>query len=113
MEESLRIDILRQLKNRNKREVKSFEVIFAAQERLQEQNLQLRSENSTINFLYERLKEENVTLKSKVTSEPSIQSNENYLELQRKLFSLQEELTELHRSVINGNESGFVAKTLL
>ena len=102
MEESLRTDILRQLKNRNKREVKSFEVIFSAQERLQEQNLQLRSENSTINFLNERLKEENVTLKSKVTSEPSIQSNENYLELQRKLFSLQEELTELHRSVING-----------
>ena len=104
MEESLRTDILRQLKNRNKREVKSFEVIFAAQERLQEQNLQLRSENSTINFLNERLKEENVTLKSKVTSEPSIQTNENYLELQRKLFSLQEELTELHRSVINGKK---------
>ena len=101
MEESVRLDVLAKLRQRNQRESKPFAALFELQGRLSEQNLQLRSENSSLNFVNEKLKEENQSLKSKSTpqdpSSSSIQSNENYLELQRKLFSLQEEVTELHR----------------
>ena len=62
-----------------------------------EQNIKLRTENETLTFLNEKLKEDNSILKSKVSSESNVNTNENFLELNRKLFSLQEELTELHK----------------
>ena len=95
----MRLDLLTKLKQRNQRESKPFVALFELQGRLSETNLQLRSENSSLNLINQRLKEENQSLKSKcIPPDPSsIQSNENYLELQRKLFSLQEEVTELHR----------------
>ena len=99
-ENSYRKNILTKLKRRNARESKPFEALFEAQGKIFEQNLQLKSENSTLSFVNEKLKEENVILKAKIdsTSESTnIQSSESFLEQQRKLFSLQEELTELHR----------------
>ena len=39
--------------------------------------------------------------KSKATSENISQNNANYLELQKKLFNVQEELTEMHRYDLN------------
>ena len=62
-----------------------------------EQNIKLKTENETLTFLSEKLKEDNSILKSKVSSESNVNTNENFLELNRKLFSLQEELTELHK----------------
>ena len=62
-----------------------------------EQNIKLKTENETLTFLNEKLKEDNLILKSKVSSESNVNTNENFLELNRKLFSLQEELTELHK----------------
>ena len=62
-----------------------------------EQNIKLKTENETLTFLNEKLKEDNSILKSKVSSESNVHTNENFLELNRKLFSLQEELTELHK----------------
>lgn len=97
MEESIRDDILDKLRQRNNRESRPFIALFQIQDKISEQNLQLKSDNSSLCVINEKLKEENVILKSKVSAEPSIHSNENFLELQRKLFSLQEELTELHR----------------
>jgi len=98
MEQSWRTDLLNKLKRRNRTEVHPFQNLFEMQTRLLEQNINLKTENSSLNFLTEKLKEENLHLKSKDTSETnSSQNNENYLELQKKLFNVQEELTEMHR----------------
>ena len=100
MDQSVRLDILNALKRRNALETKPFEALFAVQARISEQNLQLKSDNTSLHFINDKLKEENTILKAKVsnTEQPSsIHSNEQYLELQRKLLSLQEELTELHK----------------
>eukprot|EP00090_Calanus_glacialis_P004201 TRINITY_DN13109_c0_g1_i2.p1 TRINITY_DN13109_c0_g1~~TRINITY_DN13109_c0_g1_i2.p1 ORF type:complete len:551 (-),score=173.79 TRINITY_DN13109_c0_g1_i2:85-1737(-) len=97
MEESWRSDLLEKLKRRNRTEVLPFQNLFEMQNKLLEHNINLKTENSSLNFITEKLKEENLHLKSKATSENISQNNENFLELQKKLFKVQEELTELHR----------------
>lgn len=92
--------MLKKLKRRNQTEVLPFQNLFEMQTKLLEQNINLKTENSSLNFITEKLKEENLHLKSKSSSsENSSQNNENFLELQKKLFNVQEELTELHRYV--------------
>jgi len=97
MEESVRNDVLNKLRQRNIKEIKPFKVIFERQELIIEQNIKLQSENETLAFLNEKLKEDNSILKSKASPESTVHTNEHFLELNRKLFSLQEELTELHK----------------
>jgi len=89
--------LIEKLKRRNKTEVLPFQGLFEIQNKLVEQNLSLTSENTSLSFLTDKLKEENLHLKSRATSENLIQNNENFLELQKKLFNVQEELTEMHR----------------
>ena len=101
MEESWRSDLLEKLKRRNRTEVLPFQNLFEMQNKLLEHNINLKTENSSLNFITEKLKEENLHLKSKATSENISQNNENFLELQKKLFKVQEELTELHRYQLN------------
>jgi len=88
---------MEKLKKRNRREVLPFTDLFEMHNKILEQNVNLKTENSSLNFITEKLKEENLHLKSKTTSENVMQNNENFLELQKKLFNVQEELTELHR----------------
>ena len=98
MEQSWRTDLLDKLKKRNRIEVLPFQNLFEMQTRLLEQNINLKTENSSLNFITEKLKEENLHLKSKDSLDTnSSLNNENYLELQKKLFNVQEELTEMHR----------------
>ena len=97
MEDSIREDVLSKLRQRNRREIQPFQSLFERQELLLEQNIKLKTENETLTFLSEKLKEDNSILKSKVSTESNVNTNENFLELNRKLFSLQEELTELHK----------------
>ena len=98
MEESIRDNVFSKLRMRNVKEVQPFKALFERQEIIIEQNYKLKSENETLSFLNEKLKEDNSNLKTKASPEQSAQhSNENFLELNRKLFSLQEELTELHK----------------
>ena len=101
MDESWRSDLLEKLKRRNRTEVLPFQNLFEIQNKLLEQNINLKTENSSLNFITEKLKEENLHLKSKSTSVNISQNNENFLELQKKLFNVQEELTELHRYELN------------
>ena len=101
-EESWRGDILVRLKARNEREIQPFQALFELQEKLLEQNVNLTNESSSLSLANERLREENLQLKSSVrdSAEASAgNTNENFLELQRKLFLVQEELTEMHRLV--------------
>ena len=102
-EESWRGDILVRLKARNEREIQPFQALFELQEKLLEQNVNLTNERSSLSIANERLREENLQLKSSVrdSAEASAgNTNENFLELQRKLFLVQEELTEMHRLVL-------------
>jgi len=97
MEQSWKTDLMEKLKKRNKTEVLPFTDLFEMHNKILEQNINLKTENSSLNFITEKLKEENLHLKSKSTSENSSHNNEDFLELQKKLFNVQEELTEMHR----------------
>jgi len=97
MEQSWRIDTLNKIKKRNTTETVPYQQLFDIHNRLSEQNSNLRNENSSLNLLSERLKSENLHLRSTSAPENTGQNNENYLELQKKLFNVQEELTEMHR----------------
>ena len=59
MDQSVRLDILNALKSRNARESKPFEALFAIQAKISEQNIQLKSGNSSLHFINDKLKEEN------------------------------------------------------
>ena len=101
MEQSWRIDTLNKIKKRNTTETVPYQQLFDIHNRLSEQNSNLRNENSSLNLLSERLKSENLHLRSTSAPENTGQNNENYLELQKKLFNVQEELTEMHRFISN------------
>lgn len=85
--------ILLKLQRRNAREVDPFASLVELSSRLTIANGHLAGERDQLEFINSKLKEENQRL-LKTTSEPD---HERVSILERKLFALQEELTELHR----------------
>ena len=84
---------LTKLRERNEREVVPFVNLVTMNVELLNANAQLNVEKEQLEFINAKLKEENEKMKSK-------SSEINYEQvsvLEKKLFSLQEELTELHR----------------
>lgn len=81
------------LRKRNRDEVLPFVQIIELNNRLILANSQLQSEREQIEFVNIKLKEENQKLKVKSCEVDS----EQLSTLEKKLFSAQEELTELHR----------------
>ena len=84
---------LTKLRERNEREVVPFVNLVTMNVELLNTNAQLNVEKEQLEFINAKLKEENEKMKSK-------SSEINYEQvsvLEKKLFSLQEELTELHR----------------
>ena len=84
---------LMKLRERNEREVVPFVNLVTMNAELLNANAQLNVEKEQLEFINAKLKEENEKMKSK-------SSEINYEQvsvLEKKLFSLQEELTELHR----------------
>ena len=113
---SWRKSILGQLRYRNQREVTPFQDLIHVHNRIVERISSLQMENTQLAFINERLKDEIKNLKistSDSTSTPKgdsiggknaqTSSAENIVAqstiamLEKKLFAVQEELTELHR----------------
>ena len=95
-----RENILGQLKQRNRTEVAPFQAILLLQARLAERSSQLQQDNATLTTSHEKLKEEKVQLEALLlarTAATQVADSHTIHELQMKMFSLQEELTELHR----------------
>jgi len=96
---SWREDTLRRLRQRNCDEVKPFCDLIQRYNKMFEKITSQQMENTSLTFMNEKLRQENLQLKptSEIPSSTSLQTNENIQELQKKLFNVQEELTELHR----------------
>jgi autophagy-related protein 16 len=95
-----RENILSQLKQRNRTQVAPFQPLFLLQARLAERSSQLQAENSSLVLVNEKLREEKLQLEAVLQSRTAVnQAADSHTihELQLKMFSLQEELTELHR----------------
>ena len=85
--------ILEKLRARNRLEVIPFADIVELNNRLSIANSQLSSQREQTEFINARLKEENGKLRHQ-----SSEANQQQISvLEKKLFSVQEELTELHR----------------
>ena len=113
---SWRKSILSQLRSRNQREITPFQDLIQVHNRIVERISSLQLENTQLAFINERLKDEIKNLKIS-TGDKSAESKGNYgggkgeqsgaindaaaqatiAMLEKKLFSIQEELTELHR----------------
>lgn len=89
------------LRERNRRESAPFQELMALNNRLAEQNGALQVENSRLTFLTERLRNATGEVHSGGTSLEQAKGNESVLAevsaLEKKLFRVQEELTEMHR----------------
>ena len=108
---SWRKSILGQLRHRNQREVAPFEDLINVHNRIVERISSLQMENTQLLFINERLKEEirNLRISTSDTPKGDIAKNvqtssaedivmqSKIATLEKKLFSVQEELTELHR----------------
>ena len=113
---SWRKSILCQLRSRNQREITPFQDLIQIHNRIVERISSLQLENTQLAFINERLKDEIKNLKIS-TGDKSAEYKGNYAGstgehsgsindaaaqatitmLEKKLFSIQEELTELHR----------------
>ena len=113
---SWRKSILCQLRNRNQREITPFQDLIQMHNRIVERISSLQMENTQLAFINERLKEDLNNLKIS-TGDNHLTSKGNSLGdksdqmtctedtvakstiamLEKKLFTIQEELTELHR----------------
>lgn len=91
-----RDDILCRLRDRNK-SIDPLKNIIEAHNKLFEENENFQIANNSLTYVNERLKEENVKLRPSSSPVNSAQTNETIQELQQKMFSIQEELTEMHR----------------
>lgn len=94
-------DILLQLKKRNRDEVSPFAGLFLLQARLAERNVALETENSSLTVLNERLRQDKLELAAALAARvgaAAVTDSATVQELQQKMFGLQEELTEMHRS---------------
>ena len=108
---SWRKSILGQLRYRNQREVAPFEDLINLHNRIVERISSLQMENTQLLFINEKLKEEIRNLRISTSDTPKGDSAKNVqtssaedivmqskiATLEKKLFSVQEELTELHR----------------
>ena len=93
-----RKSILHQLKIRQNREQKPFEDVINFCSNLFEKVDTLRSENVQLNVQKERLQHENSQLQlNQVSNVNNGKINEKQAILEKKMFQMQEELTELHR----------------
>jgi len=93
---SWRDEILGKLIERNKT-VDPLKNIIEAHNKLFEENENLQIANNSLTYVNDRLKEENDKLRPSSSPVNSAQTNETIQELQQKMFSIQEELTEMHR----------------
>ena len=113
---SWRKSILGQLRHRNQREVTPFQDLIHVHNRIVERISSLQMENTQLAFINERLKEEIKNLKistsdststpkgdsvggkiAQTSSSEDIVAQSTIAMLEKKLFSIQEELTEMHR----------------
>ena len=111
-----RKSILNQLRNRNQREITPFQDLIQVHNRIVERISSLQMENNQFAFINERLKDEIKNLKistsnntstskedikglksSHAISSEDVVAQSTITMLEKKLFSIQEELTELHR----------------
>ena len=110
-----RKSILRQLRSRNQREITPFQDLIQIHNRIVERISTLQLENSQLAFINERLKDEIKNLKISTGNKLETKSNPSgslsdqglavndvaaqatITMLEKKLFAIQEELTELHR----------------
>lgn len=98
MQEPWRKTILDRLQTRNRSSVEPFADLITLHNRTFEGTNALRTENAQLVFINEKLKQENLDLKTRVGSGgTSAESSERIQALEKKLYSVQEELTELHR----------------
>ena len=89
--------VLSQLRHRNTVEVEPFAQLFKIQEKLQERNVALFGENQRLEAESSRLR-----LREEIQGPISMKKEDSSLhgevaDLQKKLFTVQEELTEMHR----------------
>ena len=89
--------VLSQLRHRNAIEVEPFAQLFKIQEKLQEKNVALFGENQRLEAEASRLR-----LREEIQGPISMKKEDSSLQgevadLQKKLFTVQEELTEMHR----------------
>jgi len=92
--------VLSQLKRRNAVEVQPFISVFQLQEKIQERSLALVTENQSLLEETTRLKQEHGQLVARAREreeQVGQTSTVEVQEMQKKLFTLQEELTEMHR----------------
>ena len=103
--------ILNQLRSRNQREITPFQDLINVHNKIVERISSLQTENTQLNYINEKLKEEIQNLKISIpdsavksasnaiggSSAEAIAAQSTITELQKKLFKVQEELTELHR----------------
>ena len=110
-----RKSILRQLRSRNQKEITPFHDLIQIHNRIVERISTLQLENSQLTFINERLKDDIKNLKittgdksesksnpSGSVGDPIVAVNDAAAQatitmLEKKLFAIQEELTELHR----------------
>lgn len=91
MADNFRASILAKLKERNRVETKPFVDLVTLQNRAAERSASLHIENGQLSYINDKLKEENSVLKKNPAD------NVDTSVLEKKLFAVQEELTELHR----------------
>ena len=110
-----RKSILGQLRNRNQREITPFQDLIHVHNRIVERISSLQMENTQLSFINEKLKEEIRNLRISPTagtapnkddigganvspsSSEAIAAQSTITMLEKKLFAIQEELTEMHR----------------
>ena len=110
-----RKSILGQLRNRNQREITPFQDLIHVHNRIVERISSLQMENTQLSFINEKLKEEIRNLRISPTagtapnkddigganvstsSAEAIAAQSTITMLEKKLFAIQEELTEMHR----------------
>ena len=109
-----RKSILGQLRNRNQREITPFQDLIHVHNRIVERISSLQMENTQLSFINEKLKEEIRNLRISPTagtapnkddiganvptsSAEAIATQSTITMLEKKLFAIQEELTEMHR----------------
>ena len=90
-----REDTLQRLRRRNREQVEPFSDIILRHNRMLDKVGGLALENNSLTFVNQRLEDENRRLKE--AGGGGADHSENIHELQKKMFSVQEELTELHR----------------
>ena len=92
-----RDEVLCRLVRRNELE-SAFAHLITSHAHLAQTSQDLQSQNSSLSFINGRLRQENTELKAlNAVSNDQVELTEKYGILEKKLFKVQEELTELHR----------------